>query len=163
MFSKSLIAAAVLAVSTVLSANAFAADIQVTAPWARASAGNVANGAAYLTLHNSGKVDDRLVSASTDMALKAELHTHMMNNGMMEMRPVDGIDVPAGKTVTLQPGSLHVMLMGLKAPLKKGVDFPLTLVFEKAGTVKIDVHIEDVGSKAPSAMPHDHGGQMKTQ
>lgn len=98
-------------------------------------------GAAFLTLDNGKGPDDRLLSAQGDVSTTVELHTHHMENGVMEMRKVDDIPVPAGKTVKLQPGGLHVMLIGLKAPLVEGETFPLTLNFEKAGAVTVEVAV----------------------
>ena len=107
-------------------------DIKITHPWARATAGQAVNGAVYVSFDNQGKEADRLLSAASPIAEKVELHTHLMEEGVMKMRPVPAIDLPAGATVTLKPGGLHIMLFGLKAPLVEGTRFPLTLVFEKA-------------------------------
>ena len=116
-------------------------------PWARASAGMAANGAAYMTITDDGAQPDRLVAASSPVCATAQLHTHMMKDGVMEMRPIAGIDVNPGTAVRLQPGGLHVMLMQLKKPLKQGQTFPLTLTFEKAGAVTVEVAVG-----APGAM-----------
>jgi len=125
-------------------------------PWARASAGPAPNGAAYLTVQNAGEAD-RLVAVSGDVAERVELHTHRMENNVMQMRQVDAIDVPAGGAATLQPGGLHVMLIGLKQPLKEGEHFPLVLTFEKAGEVSVEVTVEGVGSMGPQGGA-GHGG-----
>ncbi|MBV8652331.1 MAG: copper chaperone PCu(A)C, partial [Alphaproteobacteria bacterium] len=85
--------------------------IEIDHPWARASTGKT--GVAYLTIVNKGTADDRLVSASTPVAEKAEPHTTISDNGVMKMRPVDGIEDNAGGTAELKPGGLHLMLMGL--------------------------------------------------
>ncbi len=136
-------------------------------PWARATPGQAKNGAAYMTIHNAGKADDRLLSAASDRATRVELHNHVNKDGVMQMRQVDAIAVPAGSMAELKPGGLHVMLMGLKAPLKEGESFPLTLTFEQAGSTTVQVKIEAVGSMGSmsgKAMKHtdhgstDHGG-----
>lgn len=127
--------------------------------WARASAGKAANGGAFMTILNGGKEGDRLIAASADVSRKVELHTHINENGVMRMRQVDGIDVPAGKGVMLQPGSYHVMFMGLKNPLKEGEKFPLTLTFEKAGKQTVEVTVMGVGAMKPGG--HDMGGHGK--
>lgn len=152
------LAAAALAVS--LSTAALAHDytvgsLKIDHPWARASAGKAANGAAFLSVVNSG-ADDRLVAAETPVADRAELHTHTMENGVMKMRQVEGgIAIPAGQTVMLQPGGLHVMLFGLKAPLKEKDSVPLTLTFEKAGSVKVDIKVESLSAGA-QPQPQQH-------
>jgi copper(I)-binding protein len=127
-----------------------AADIAVEQPWARATPGRAPNGAAYFTLANTGKEADRLVAASTPAAGKAELHTHVHSGTIMEMRPVDAIEVKPGEKVTLKPGDMHVMLMGLKAPLKEGATLALTLRFARAGEITVDVPIGRAGASGPA-------------
>lgn len=155
--------AAVLTVASLLSTTAFAADVKVEQPWARASAGMAKAGAAFLTIHNGGTSDDRLVAAKASVSKKAELHTHIKEGDLMKMRQVEAIDVPAGETVTLQPGGMHVMFMGLNAPFKEGDHFPLTLVFEKAGDVTVDVAVQGVSAKGMEMQGHDHGHMPKSQ
>lgn len=142
-FAAPLLAAAVIAT---LSAGALAhgytvGKLSISHPWAKASAGMAANGAAFLKITNSGDAD-RLVAAKTTAADRAELHTHSMDGGVMKMRQVEAIEIPAGSTVALEPGGLHVMLFGLKAPLKEHDKFPLTLTFEKSGSVDVEVQVE---------------------
>ena len=118
--------------------------------WARATPGKAENGAAYLTIVSP--VPDRLTAASTPDAKIAELHEMTMQGGVMKMRPLpNGIELPAGKPITLKPGGMHIMLMGLKQPLKKGETFPLTLSFEKAGTKEVNVAVEGPGAIGPHA------------
>jgi copper(I)-binding protein/uncharacterized protein YcnI len=124
-------------------------DIAIAAPFARATPVKV--GGAFMLLKNGGKADDKLVKAASPVAEHVEIHEHVMEGGAMRMRPVDGVSVPAGGTAELQPGGYHVMLIGLKHPLKEGDHFPLTLTFEKAGTVTIQVPVLKPG--ATSAMP----------
>lgn len=133
------------------------ADITVTNPFARASAPAAKAGAAFLTVTlDAGS--DKLVGASSPVADKVELHTHLMENGIARMRPVEGgIAVAAGVPVELKPGGLHVMLIGLKGPLKQGDSFPLTLKFEKAGEVAVTVPVQGPGAMGPMA-GQDHGG-----
>ncbi len=126
--------------------------IVVENAWARATMKAVKNGAAYFVLHNTGDAKDFLVDAESPAAKKAGLHTHTMKDGVMEMGPVDRIAVEPGSPTVLEPGGLHVMLMGLNAPLKEGDSFPLTLTFEDAGTTTVDV-----GVKAMGAMGSGHG------
>lgn len=137
--------------------------ISVEAPFARASAGPVKNGAAFLTVKNGGGEADRLIAARAPVADRVELHTHLHENGVMKMRQVEAIEIPAGGTAMLKPGGDHVMLMGLKAPLQEGGSFPLTLVFEKAGEITIDVAIGGVGAMQGHGDSGQHGahGQKK--
>ncbi|MCG5243285.1 copper chaperone PCu(A)C [Azospirillum doebereinerae] len=124
--------------------------VTVTAAWARAGAPTAKAGAAFLTVTNTGAEPDRLVSAQTPVADKAELHTHLMDNGVMKMRAVDSIDVAPGAPVTLKPGGLHVMLMGLKQPLTEGSRFPVTLTFDKAGAVTVEVTVQGAAAMGPA-------------
>ena len=116
-------------------------DLLIDHPWARASIGQAKAGAAYLVVSNRGTEADRITAADTPVAKRAEFHTHIMEGGVMKMRPVGAVEVAPGEPVVFQPGGLHVMLMGLKAPLKEGETFPLTLKFENAGQVEIQVKI----------------------
>lgn len=112
-------------------------------PWSRAMPETSTTGAAYLSIKNTGKETDTLLSASTPRADKAELHVHLNDNGVMRMRELSaGVDIAAGSEVKFAPGSYHIMLMGLKQPLKAGEHFPLTLKFAKAGTITVDVVVE---------------------
>ncbi len=128
---------------------AVAGDIKVENPFARASAGMATVGAAFMTLKNDSTTPDELVSASSPVAAKAELHTHIKDGDIMRMREVPSIEVPAGGTTALQPGGLHVVLIDLKAPLKRGETFPLTLTFAKAGTMTVEVPVKSPGEMAP--------------
>jgi periplasmic copper chaperone A len=122
-------------------------QIEVTNAWARATPGRSDVGAAYVTIQSPRA--DRLVAASSPVAKKVELHTMTMSGTVMRMRPVAAIDIPAGQPVTLAPDGLHIMLEGLKKPLRAGQSFPLTLTFEKAGTRMVNVTVQKVGAMAP--------------
>ncbi len=113
--------------------------IQVIEPWARPAVGG-GNGAAYIVLKNGGAAD-RLVSAKSDAARAVELHTMEMSGNTMQMRPVEGIDVPANSQVELKPGGYHVMLIGLNKELKPNDTFDVRLQFEKAGPVDVKVQV----------------------
>ncbi len=131
-------------------------QLQVTNAWARATPGKAENGAAYLTIQSP--TADRLVAAASPVAKKAELHTMSMTGMVMKMRPIDGVDIPAGKDVTLNPGGVHIMLLGLEKPLQQGQSFPLTLTFAKAGSRTVTVAVEKIGAEGPmgsmGSMPH---------
>ena len=127
------------------------AKVAVTQAWARATPGKSTIGAAYATL--TASAGDRLIAAATPVAGAAQLHQHTMENGVMKMRQVDAVPLPAGQAVTLSPGGYHIMLMDLKAPLVAGQSFPMTLTFEKAGTVETSVMVGGVGASGPAAPP----------
>ena len=118
--------------------------IQIDHPWARASAGAVRNGAAFLTLTQTGAAD-RLTGISTPAADMAMLHETIDDRGVMKMREVDGLALESGKPVILAPGGKHIMLMGLKAPLKEGSRFPMTLTFQHAPPMTVTVTVQGVG------------------
>jgi periplasmic copper chaperone A len=124
-------------------------QLEVSNAWARATPGKAENGAAYLTIQS--QTADRLVSASTPVAARAELHTMSMQGMVMKMRPLAGLDIPAGQPVALKPGGEHIMLLGLNHPLREGQSFPLTLNFEKSGARTVTVNIEKTGAAGPGA------------
>lgn len=142
---------------------AHAHDVQVRDAWARATAGQAANGGAFMKIENTSPHDERLVSASADVSKTVELHTHVMEGAVMKMRRVESIAVPMYGSAELKPGGLHVMFVGLKAPLKEGDTFPLTLTFEHTGKITVPVTVLGVGAMSGATM--DHGsmshGSMK--
>lgn len=127
-----------------------AADLTVSQAFSRATPGTAAPGVAYFTIHG-GDVADRLIGVSSPRANEVQMHTMTMQGDMMRMRQVDGIDVPAGGTVTLAPGGLHLMLEELKAPLKQGETVPLVLTFQHAGERRIEAAVGTLGATAPVA------------
>lgn len=114
------------------------APFSIRHPWARATLPNAAVGAAYFTIENP-RNSDRLIGASTPVAKRVEFHSSRVESGMMQMRELPSVDIPRGGKVTFRPGALHAMLLDLNRPLTKGEHFPLTLVFEHAGAIPIDV------------------------
>jgi copper(I)-binding protein len=100
-----------------------------------------ANGAAYMTIRNTGATPDRLIKAESDVAKTVELHTVIQDNGVMQMRPVEAIDVPANGEATLKPGGFHVMLIGLTRDLKPGDTVNLKLQFAQAGTLDVRAEV----------------------
>jgi copper(I)-binding protein len=129
-------------------------QLEVKNAWAGATPGKAENGAAYLTIQSP--TADRLVSVSSPVAKKAELHSMSMQGAVMKMRPIDGLDVPAGQPVALKPGGEHIMLMGLNQQLHEGQSFPLTLDFEKAGPRTVTVTVEKAGAKGPGPAAAHH-------
>jgi len=130
------------------------AQLEVNNAWAGATPGKAENGVAFLTIQSP--TADRLVSASSPGAKKAELHTMSMQGMVMKMRPITGLDIPAGQPVTLKPGGEHIMLMGLDQPLHEGQSFPLTLDFEKAGPRTVTVTVEKAGARGPGPAAEKH-------
>jgi copper(I)-binding protein len=128
-------------------------DLMIHDGWARASIGKAPNSAAYMTLMTHGETSDRLVAVETSSADRAELHHHVLENGIAKMRQIEAIEIAPGEPATLEPGGLHIMLMGLTSKLEEGQMLPLTLTFEKAGDVTLEVPIK--GLKAGEQ--HSHG------
>ncbi len=132
-------------------------DIMIHDGWARASIGKAPNSAAYMMLMTHGEEIDKLVAVSTPIADKAELHNHVVDDGIAKMHQVQAIEIAPGEPTTLQPGGLHVMLMGLKQRLEEGEALPITLTFEKAGEVTLDLPIRGVRAGMKHG-GHKHGG-----
>lgn len=116
-----------------------AAHLIVTAPWSRPTPPGASVGVVYLAIRNSGSISDRLVGAATPIAAEATIHETREVGGVMEMRAVDAVDIAPGKTVRLEPSGLHLMLTGLKRPLRPGMRFPVRLRFERAGKLTVMV------------------------
>ncbi len=135
---------------------ALATDIEVTAAWARATAGASQNGAAYVTVTNRGP-DTAIVRANAAVADRVSLHTHQMDGDVMRMRPVERIDLPSGADVTMAPGGLHIMLIGLVEPLNEGDQFPLTLELADGQVITSTVMVGSVGSMGPADMDYHNG------
>jgi len=143
------------------------ASITVTEPWARASSAMAAAGAAYMTIQNTGSAADALVGASSPAAKTVEVHETVamesempaasdgmggmespaasdgMDGGMMGMQPIARLEIPAGGTVELKPGSYHIMLIDLNQELKPGDEIEITLTFEKAGEVTVTAEVRE--------------------
>jgi copper(I)-binding protein len=126
--------------------------LKIGHPWARATV--AANGGAYLSVENTGATADKLVRVSTDIAATAELHTHIKDGEIMRMRAIQAIDLPPGQKVVLAPGGFHIMLLGLKKKLVEGERFALTLEFEKAGKIVVDIAIDKPGAGAEHQHKH---------
>jgi copper(I)-binding protein len=133
-------------------------DLKIEHPWAKPSLKGVPNGVAYMTITNTGEADDTLLAADADFSNAVELHTMSMTDGVMRMRQLEaGVPLPSGETVKLEPGGLHVMLIGLKQPLTEGQTLPLTLTFEEAGTLEVELAIEEREAGAGHGADHQHG------
>jgi len=150
---KTTMAAALLALAA-LGAHAHdysAGTLKIAHPWARPTVPGQPAGGAFLKLQNTGPSADKLVGGSTPAAANVEIHRMAMEGDVMKMREIGALEIPAGQTVELKPGDLHLMLTGLKAPLQPGTMVPLTLKFEKAGEVKVELKVEQ-----PAAVEHKH-------
>jgi len=111
--------------------------------WGRPSPMMAGTGVVYVVIENKGNQADRLVGAITTVAETVELHESFMEGDVMKMRPLPLLDVPAGGTVELKPGSYHLMLVDLVKPLESGSHIAVTLKFEKSGDVPLDVEIKE--------------------
>ncbi|WP_120633381.1 copper chaperone PCu(A)C [Ruegeria sp. EL01] len=118
--------------------------IKVDDAYARSSGKAAKAGAAFMMIQNQGDTDDRLISVSSDVAARVELHTHKIDeNGVAKMvRVEEGFVIPAGETHMLQRGGDHVMFMGLSAPFEQDATVPVTLIFEQAGEVELEIPVD---------------------
>jgi copper(I)-binding protein len=122
-----------------------ATPVKVDDAWARATAPGAKVGAGYMKI-TSGGTADRLVGASSPAAAKVEMHVTEKKGDVMRMREVKAYDIPAKGSFELAPGGAHLMLVDLKAPLKEGAKVPMTLRFEKAGEVKVELQVRALGA-----------------
>ena len=133
--------------------NVLAAEMMVEQPWARPTLQGMSMGGAFMLLKNESAQNDILIGGASPVADKVEIHTHVREGDVMKMREVKGgIPLPAGQLVKLEPGAYHVMLMGLKKPLKVGEQFPLTLKFKHAKPQTVQVKVENM-----QGVMMDHG------
>lgn len=150
-----------LAVALLIAAGPVAAealdDVTFNDPYVRGVPPGQPNSAAFMQIVNKGSGDHALVSGSSPVSEVVELHTHTMEGGMMRMRQVDKIDLPAGETVSLQPGGLHVMLIGLKQKLVPDEEVELTLTFEDGSAVTLKAPVRKLKMKM-KAMDHSKMG-----
>ena len=134
-------------------------DLTITQAWARATPPGAVTGAGYLTITSSGAADDRLMSIDAPFAEIAEVHEMVMEGDRMMMRPVaDGLVIPAGETVVLQPGGLHLMFVELAEGFVQDTMIPVTLSFETAGTIEIMLIVYPIGSDGPAGAADAMGG-----
>lgn len=131
-----------------------AGDLEIHHPWAKATLPNQPVGGGFMEIVNTGSEPDRLVSGSAGFAGEVQIHEMEMNDGVMKMRQLaDGLEIPAGATVKLEPGGLHIMFMELSEPLKEGEMKEATLTFEKAGDVSVEFAVQ---SARPGEGGMDH-------
>jgi periplasmic copper chaperone A len=132
--------------------------IEIVDPWSRATPPSARTGVIYLGLRNNGSEADRLVGVAADVAQRLELHEASMADGVMRMRPVEAIDLPAGGETRLEPGGFHIMLVELHRPLVEGESIALRLELENAGNLAVEVPILGLGSRGPAPGAHGHDG-----
>lgn len=129
--------------------------LKIGHPWARATPPAAKVGGGYLSVENTGSEPDRLVGGSTEAAARLEIHETSLADGIMRMREkTDGVAIPPGAKVELKPSALHLMLVDLKAPLKQGDKVKAMLVFERAGSVTVELQVQGVGAPQPAASEH---------
>lgn len=130
-------------------------DLHIAHPWSQELPPNAPNVAAYFVVHNKGNSADRLLSVASPISDNAELHEHLMKDGLMKMQQVPSVVVPAGGDLVFAPGAYHVMLMQPKdrSLLRDGKRFPLTLHFEKAGDITVEVAVQ---KQPPEDNAHSH-------
>lgn len=131
-------------------------DLELTGIWARAMLPGQRAGGGFVTIKNTGAEADRLVSVATDAAGKSEIHEMAVIDGVMKMRPLaDGLVIGAGETVELMPGGYHLMFMNVPEPFAEGTTIKVTLTFERAGTVDLELPVMPADAKG---MMHKHSG-----
>ena len=131
-----------------------AGSLEIVDPWSRATPKGSSVAAGYMKIKNTGSTADRLISGSSDVAPKFEVHEMKMENGVAKMRPITGgLEIKPGDTIELKPGSFHVMFVGLKRPLTAGEHIKATLVFEKAGTANVEYDVLAMGAEPAGDMP----------
>lgn len=140
--ARLLFALACAAASGASAADSVLGSLQILRPYARPTPPGATTGGAYFSIRNTGRTADRLVAASSPVAAKGEIHEMTMDGGIMRMRALPGVDLPAGATVDFVPGGFHLMLVELRRPLKAGERFPLRLTFAQAGSTDIDVVVQ---------------------
>ncbi|WP_439544606.1 copper chaperone PCu(A)C [Sandarakinorhabdus sp.] len=141
---KSMLLAVALAMAIPAAAHDYSVgSLTIDHPVLRVASPVSKTGAGFLTVTNRGRQADRLVSVTTSASSRADLHGTIRNGNVMQMRAqTDGVPVPAGATVTFAPGGLHVMFIGLKAPMQPGAMLKARLTFEKAGPVDVEFKTE---------------------
>ena len=147
----SLIAASALVVTAASAQDYKLGSLEISQPWTRATPSTAKAGGGFLTITNKGTTPDRLVAVRSAVSDKAEIHEMKMEGNVMRMRELaKGLEIPPGATVELKPGGYHIMFMELKAPMAKDAKVPVTLVFEKAGSIDVDLQVQAMGAQSPA-------------
>lgn len=129
--------------------------LEIGQPWARATPPGARTGGGFLTVTNEGGTPDRLVGVASPIADRVEIHEMKVIDDVMKMRPVpEGVEIPAGETVEIKPGSLHIMFVDLTGPIEQGAPVPVTLTFQNAGSIDVEMVVTPPGAPGPQ---HGHG------
>ncbi len=131
--------------------------LSLTDLWTRATPPKAPTAGGFLTIENSGAEADRLTGVASPIADRVEIHEMTTKDGTMIMRQAEaGVEIPAGETVALAPGGFHIMFIDLKETLVEGGEVPVTLTFEKAGSIDTFLHVLSIGARGPEGdHPHD--------
>jgi copper(I)-binding protein len=122
-------------------------SLEITEPWTRATPATAQSAGGFMVIGNKGSAPDRLIGARSTAADKVEVHEMRMEGNIMRMRELDkGLELAPGGTVELKPGGYHIMFIGLKAPFAKDARVPVTLVFEKAGSIDLEMPVRAMGA-----------------
>lgn len=146
--------AAVMALTMLCSAgqakDAKIGDLVFESPWSRATPGGAKHGVGYVSIINIGQSSDTLKAITSPIADRVEIHATAMDGGVMRMRKItNGLEIKAQQVTEFRPGGLHLMLIGLKSPIKKGQTFPAQLQFAKAGRVDLTFTAAGIGAMQP--------------
>lgn len=134
-----------------------AGDLHIQHPWSRALPPVAPTGATYLTIENRGQQSDTLTGAHTPIAAYTELHEHVHQDDLMKMQQIDTVEIAPGNSVEFSPGGHHIMLFELKEPLVAGHAYPMTLVFERAGEVEVEVKVSKDAARAADKQHAEQG------
>jgi periplasmic copper chaperone A len=151
-------AVVIVAMVLLLPACSESGGIGVEDAWARSPMQDV--GAAYFTVANEGDAEDRLIDATAEIADRTEIHETVIEDGQAEMRPIEGVAIPAGETMAFEPGGYHVMLFDLAESLTVGETISLVLTFEEAGEIEVEAEIREfVEGEMENGMGGDTGSE----
>ncbi len=131
-------------------------NLHIDHPWSREMPPSAPTAAVYFVVQNKGDSADRLLSVDTPAAGKAELHEHLHQDGLMKMQQVPSVEIPASAAVAFAPMGYHVMLFSLPRQFKDGERFPLTLHFEQAGTLQVEVAVQQEPPAENGEHKHQH-------
>ncbi|WP_277760415.1 copper chaperone PCu(A)C [Pseudomonas sp. A34-9] len=157
MLNKLILVAALLLPACFAHAHEYkVGELEIAHPWSQELPPNAPTVAAYFIIHNAGKTDDRLTGVDSPIAPEAQLHEHVMQGDLMKMQQVKSVEIPAGGNVTFAPMAYHVMLLNPtdRSLLSDGKRFPLTLHFEKAGDVTVEVSVQKKPPETTQAHAH---------
>ncbi len=148
--NRYLFSGAVMAGVIAVAAQAAPRSISIENPWARETVEGQAAGGGFMTIVNDGQREDQLVSASSPASREVQIHTMSMDGGVMRMRQLtDGLAIPAKGEVELKPRGLHIMFIGLKEPLRRGTNVPVTLNFRRAGSMTAQFKVQAMTAPMP--------------